>query len=432
MAVVPTPAESDLAGMIGEHLDDLVADYKFLHAHPEVSYQEKETAAFVAERLKELGFQVTENFGDYGVSGRNSYGVIGVFENGDGPTVLVRTDLDALPVEEKTGLPYASEVRLRTKSGVDTGVMHACGHDVHMTVFLGTAWALSRLTDQWNGKLVMIGQPAEERGAGAKALINGGLFSRFGRPDYALALHVNESLLAGTVGLRSGYALASVDSVDIRIRGVGGHGAYPHKTKDPVVLAAQTVVALQTIVSREVSPLDSAVVTVGSIHGGTKHNIIGDQVDLQLTVRSYRPEVRQEVLESIRRIVTGTAIAAGIPDELMPTVGISENENTPATYNDPNLTRLLSEVFRRELGEDRVKEVAPVMAGEDFSRYGMEGIPSVIFWLGTVDPQKKMEFESAGKTLPALHSSEFAPQPGRTILTGVNAMVAAVLNLMIN
>jgi hippurate hydrolase len=373
---------------------------------------------------------VTENVGDYGVPGRTSYGVVAVLENGPGPTVMVRTDLDGLPVVENTGLPYASRVKTEA-NGVEVGVMHACGHDLHMTSFLGTARLLSRLRDHWSGTLVLIGQPAEERGSGAKAMLDGGLYTRFPKPDYAVALHTNAAIPAGTIGYREGYALANVDSVDITIRGAGGHGAYPHTTKDPIVIAAEVVMALQTIVSREVAPIDPAVVTVGSFHAGTKHNIIPDQAHLQLTVRSYKPEVRRKVLAAIERITRGIAVAAGVPEDRAPIVKIAQEEYTPSTYNDPELTRRLAPVLQQALGSQNVIEVDPVMGGEDFSRYGLDtGVPIFMFWLGAVDPARHREAQEKGLTLPSLHSSGFAPLPETAIRTGVKAMTAAALNLL--
>ncbi len=425
-------AETELETLAGSRLGEYLDIYTELHANPELSYQEEHTSAYVARKLRDYGYEVAEGLGDYGIPGRVGYGVVGVLRNGEGPTVMVRTDLDALPITEKTGLPYASEVRVETETGVQTGVMHACGHDVHMTSFLGTAALLSSLQDRWQGTLLFVGQPAEERGAGAKALLSDGLYSRFPKPDYALGLHVHESIEAGKVGVCPGYALANVDSVDITVRGVGGHGAYPHKTLDPIVLSAQMILALQTIVSRTVSPLDPAVVTVGSIHGGTKHNIIPSEVRLQLTVRSYKPEVRRLVLDSIRRIVEETAVAAGVPPELKPTVAIAEEEYTPSTYNDPELTRRLGEVFRKELGGQNVVQADPVMAGEDFSRYRLEdnSVPSLIFWLGTIGPEKARQLQADERSAPPLHSDQFAPTPEPTILTGMRATTAAVLELM--
>ncbi len=423
--------QSDLDEPINEELDCLLATYKHLHSHPELSYQEKETSRYLARKLRGLGFEVTENVGDYGVFGRTSYGLVAVMENGEGPTVMVRTDLDGLPVEERTGVPYASRVRVEY-GGAEVGVMHACGHDVHMTSFLGTAKMLMRLKDQWAGTLVMIGQPAEERGAGARAMLKDRLYERFPLPDYVLALHTSASLEAGKVGYRPGYALASVDSVDILVRGVGGHGAYPQRTKDPVVLAAQMILALQTIVSREVHPNDPAVVTVGSVHGGTKHNIIPDEVRLQLTVRSYKPEVREKIHAAIRRIAHGVATAAGIPPDRAPVVEIPEEEFTRSTYNDPNLTGRVARAIKTALGSENVIETDPVMGGEDFSRFGLQNprVPICIFWLGAVDPARIREARETGASLPSLHSSEFAPLPDVTLRTGVKAMTSAVLDLM--
>jgi hippurate hydrolase len=315
-----TAIADDLAAQVDAELPALLETYRHLHANPEISYFERETSRFVAARLRQLGFEVSEEVGDYGVEGRVSYGLVAVLENGDGPTVMVRTDLDGLPIEEKTGLPWASRAKQTAESGDEVFAMHACGHDLHMTSFLGTAAMLAARQDDWSGTLVMIGQPAEERGAGARAMLADGLYKRFPRPEVALGLHTNASLAAGRIGLVPGYALANVDSVDITVRGAGGHGAYPHTTKDPVTLAALLVTNLQTIVSRQVSPLDPAVITVGSIHGGTKHNIIPDEVELQLTVRSYRPEVRRYLLDAIRRTAEETARAAGFPDDLLPVV----------------------------------------------------------------------------------------------------------------
>jgi hippurate hydrolase len=396
----------------------LEALYIHLHRNPELSLEEKETARRIAEELRAAGFEVTTGVG--------GHGVVGVLRNGAGPTVMVRTDFDALPVTEKTGLPYASTVRTRDAQGREVGVMHACGHDMHMTVFVGTARLLARLKDRWRGTLVMIGQPAEELGVGAAAMLKDGLFSRFPRPDYALALHVDAELEAGKIGYREGFVFANVDSLDITIYGVGGHGAYPHLSKDPIVLAAQVILGLQTIVSREIRPLDPAVVTVGSIHGGTKHNIIPEQVDLQLTVRSFSDETRERILSSIRRITVETARAAGVPPDREPSVKLDSERFTPATYNDPALVRRLVPVWKRELGEDNVVERDPEMGGEDFSRYGRvePKIPIVMFRLGVVDPPRMAQPK------PSLHSPLFWPALHPTIETGVRAMTAAVLELM--
>ncbi|MEW6735685.1 MAG: amidohydrolase [Acidobacteriota bacterium] len=425
-------AQQSLDQLIEQNISTLVSTYKNLHATPELSHKEEKTAALLANELRAMGYTVTEKIGKYDRPDLTSYGVIAILKNGDGPTVLIRTDLDGLPVEEKTGLPYASKARTKNENGEDVGVMHACGHDIHMTSLLGTAKMLTQLKDQWHGTLVVVGQPAEERGTGAKAMLNDNLYTRFPKPDYVLALHDSASLAAGKIGYCEGYALANVNSVDITIRGIGGHGAYPSTTKDPIVVASQVVLALQTIVSRENSPLDPAVVTVGSIHGGTKHNIISDEVKLQLTVRTYREEVRQHVLAAIERIAKGVALAAGIPNELAPVVRVVESEFTPATYNNPELTQRLVKVWQKSLGPDNVVKTDPVMGGEDFGRFSLAGnqIPGCIFWLGAVDPEKIEQSRKNGSSLPSLHSSLFAPLPEPTIRTGVKAMTSAVLDLM--
>jgi hippurate hydrolase len=425
------PAQEDLDRRIGKELDSLVATYKRLHQNPELSTEEKETSAAVAQELRRLGLEVTERVGRYESPGAVSYGVVGVLRNGAGPTVLVRTDMDALPVEEKTGLPYASRVRAKTAEG-EVGVMHACGHDLHMTVLLGTARMLAQLRQQWHGTLVMIGQPAEERVGGARAMLGDGLYTRFPRPDYVLALHDAPLIPAGKVAWHEGPTLASSDAVDITVRGVGGHGAAPHMTKDPIVIASEMVLALQTIVSREIDPLDSAVVTVGVFHAGTKRNIIPDDATLQLTVRAFKPETREKVLASIKRIVQGIAAAAGVPPERAPLVRVNERESVPATVNDPQLTRRVAVAMERALGKDNVLAGDPIMGSEDFSLYAFEDPqpPICMFWLGATDPARLREARETGARVPGLHSSEFAPLPEPAIRTGVKAMTAAVLDLL--
>ena len=397
--------------------------YKHLHAHPELSLHEEKTGERLAEELRKAGYETTSRLG--------GYGVVGVLRNGAGPTVLVRSDLDGLPVKEQTGLPYASTVMTKDDLGKEVPVMHACGHDVHITCLVGVARVLQALKDHWHGTLVLIGQPAEERGGGAKAMLKDGLFTRFPRPDYCLALHDSAEFPAGTVEYTPGYSMANVDSVDMTIRGVGGHGAYPHKTKDPIVLAAQIVLALQTIVSREVEPGQPAVVTIGSIHGGTKHNIIPDEVRLQVTVRSYTDEVRKQTLDAIKRIARGEALAAGMPEDRLPIVEV-EDDFTPATRNDPQLTERLVGVFKSWLGETNVVYRKPTMGGEDFSEYGRteHKIPICMFDVGGVNPEVFEESKRTGKALPSLHSPLWAPVPEPTIKTGVTAMTAAVLELM--
>ena len=397
--------------------------YKHLHANPEISFQEKNTMTQIAGRLRELGFEVTENFG--------GYGLVGVLRNGPGPTIMVRTDLDALPVKEETGLPYASKATGKDDQGLEVPAMHACGHDLHMTVFTGTAQVLTQLKADWKGTLVFIGQPAEERSGGAIAMLKQGLYEKFPRPDYVLALHDHAGIPAGKVGYTEGPMMASVDAVDITIRGVGGHGAMPHTTKDPVVLTSQIVLALQTIVSRETSPFQPCVVTVGSIHGGSAFNIIPDEVKLQLTLRSYDDAVRKHTIEAIKRICNGTAQAAGIPEELMPVIKIRD-QFTPSNINDIALTKRLAGVFRQALGYENVLDTPPSTVGEDFSRFARvePKIPTCMFWLGAVDPKKFEESQKTGKQLPGLHSSTFAPLPEPAIKTGIRAMSAALLELL--
>ncbi len=401
----------------GGRLESLFELYQHLHQTPELSYEEEETGKRIGEELKAVGFEVTNNVG--------GFGVVGVLKNGDGPTVMVRTDLDALPVTEETNLVYASQVRVTTKEGVETGVMHACGHDIHMTSFIGTARFLADNKDQWGGTLVFIGQPAEERGAGAKAMLEDGLFERFPRPDYALALHVDPALDSGKIAYVPGYALANVDSVDIVVHGRGGHGAYPHTTVDPIVQAAQLVMSLQTIVSREVSPIDSAVVTVGSIHGGAKHNVIPNQCHLQLTVRSYKDETREFVLNAIRRKARGIAEASNAPE---PDITISEG--TPAMKNDVALLERLLPAWNANLGEDNVVPGEPQMGGEDFSQYGLAGVPIFMMRLGSVEANRLTQYKNRGQSPPSLHSSVFYPDAELTVRTGVVATSSAVLELM--
>jgi hippurate hydrolase len=423
--------QEPLNTIIERELPSLIQVYTHLHSHPELSYQEKETSSFVANELRRLGFDVTEHVGKYTEPARTGYGIVGLLRNGQGPTVLIRTDLDALPVEEKTGLPYASKVRERNDAGDQVPVMHACGHDIHMTSFLGTARMLSRLRDRWKGTIVMIGQPSEERGAGAQAMLRDGLYTRFPKPDYLLAMHDDALMEAGKVGIREGYALASVTSVDIIVRGVGGHGAYPQGTKDPVVISSQIVLALQTIVSRETSPLDPAVVTVGSIRGGTQHNIIPDEVRLELTVRAYKEEVRKKILASIDRIAKGIAAAAGVPPDRQPIINVDASEFTASTYNNPDFAHRVEKSLQAALGKENVLNVDPVMGGEDFGSYSLgDKIPLCIFWLGAVDPTKVEKSKREGTPLPSLHSSLFAPLPEPTIRTGVKAMTSLVLDIM--
>lgn len=416
---------------VAPELPSLVGTYESLHEAPELSGHERRTAAFIADQLRSLGFTVIDHIGKYVDPNLTGYGVAAVMKNGAGPTVLVRTELDALPVTEATGLPYASTVKTKNADGQVVGVMHACGHDIHMTSFLGTARALVQMKDRWHGTLEMIGQPAEEIGKGADAMLRDGLYQRIPQPDYVLALHDSSQLEAGKVAYCPGYALANIDSVDITLRGVGGHGAMPSHTKDPVVLAAETVLAIQTISSREISPLDPVVVTVGSIHGGTKRNVIPDQVVLQLTVRTYKPEVREKVLAALRRIAKGLAEAAGIPQNRMPIVTLSQTERGDALYNDPALAARMAKVWEKAFGKENVLKIPPEMVSEDVGHFGLDRkIPVLQFRIGAVAPALMKEHMDTGKPLPPLHSALFAPLPEPTIRTGVKAMTLAVLDLM--
>ncbi len=420
LLALPAASGSPVLAPLNSIYPDLDALYIDLHRTPELSLHEEKTSAKLAGRLRALGYEVTERVG--------GYGVVAVMKNGRGPTVLVRADMDALPVEEKTGLAYASKVRTKNDAGVEVPVMHACGHDVHMTSLIGAATLLAKSKSRWRGTLVLIAQPAEEGGGGAENMLKDGLLTRFPKPDFALALHDFPFLPAGSVGVTSGYALANVDSVDITIYGRGGHGSAPQNTVDPIVIAARTVLALQTIVSRENDPRDPAVVTVGSIHGGTKHNIIPDEVRLQLTVRTYKDEVRNRVLASIARIAKAEAAAASAPKE--PAVVVDEDRGY-ATYNDPALARRISGALSAALGKGSVVDTQPVMGGEDFGEIGAAAkIPSVLFWVGGTEPKT---FAAAGgdmTRLPYLHSSEWAPDREPTLKTGTAALTAAALELL--
>lgn len=410
--------QPSLEQQVDAALPKVVEAYKALHAAPELSMQEEKTAAYLASRLRQLGYDVTERVGRYKEQGATSYGIVALLRNGDGPTVLVRSDMDALPVAEETGLPYASR---------NAGVMHACGHDVHMATLLGTAELLAQMKPRWRGTVMLVAQPAEEVVKGAEAMLADGIYERFGRPDYAIALHDWANLEAGKVGYVPGFFLSAADSINLTIRGVGGHGAAPQATKDPVVLAAETILGLQTIVSRERSPLDPVVITVGKIDGGTKRNIIPDEVRLYLTVRTFRPEVRERVLESIQRIPKGVALMGGVPDDRAPVYEHLGGESVAATYNDPELTTRLAEAIGRELGSDNVVRLEPAMVSEDFGLFGLNGkIPTALLALGAADPQ----LLAAGKQ-PGLHSAKFAPtDPSLVLRTGVRSAVSAVLELL--
>ena len=403
--------------------EDILSLYKYLHANPELSWQEDETANLLSNKLENFGFDVSRGVG--------KKGVVAIYENGKGPVLMIRADMDALPVEEKTNLPYSSKVRSVNRSGVEVPVMHACGHDIHMAVLIGSASELIERKNEWTGTLIMILQPAEEVGQGSLAMLEDGLFERFPRPDFNLALHVGSSGPAGSVGYHLGYSMANVDSVDIIVKGVGGHGAYPHTTVDPIVLSSQIVLALQTIVSREINPLEPAVVTVGSIHGGLKHNIIPDEVRLQLTLRSYSDDVRKKTINNIKRIVKGQALAAGLSADKMPTV-ILKDEHTPALYNDPDFSNRVLNFIRNEIGSENVHEIPAVMGGEDFGRFGRQEprIPSFLFWLGGTSEEDWKRYQKGEIVLASNHSPFFAPIPQPTLSTGIRAMTSSAIGLL--
>ncbi|MBJ7442834.1 MAG: amidohydrolase [Sphingobium sp.] len=425
---VPAPApiaapQSAIGATIAKDMDGLMTLYRDLHANPELSEQEVNTAAKLAKRLKAMKFDVTEKVG--------GTGVVAVMKNGSGPVLLIRADMDGLPVVEQTGLPFASKVRTKTPEGVETGVMHACGHDTHMTAFIETAKLLAAAKDDWKGTLVMILQPAEEVGRGARLMLEDGLYTRFPKPTHAIAFHDAANLEAGKIGYTPGYALANVDSVDIVVRGVGGHGAYPQTTKDPIVLGSRIVGSLQTLVSREQEPSDPAVVTVGSFQGGAKHNIIPDEAKLLLTIRSYSDETRARLIEGIKRIARGEAIAAGVPDDRMPVVTVKD-EFTPSTYNPPEFAEQMAGVLKAHFPQDQVVKTPAVMGGEDFGRFyrADKSINSFIFWVGGV-PADKMAAAQAGQTtLPSLHSPFWAPQADKVIGSASEAMTVLALDIL--
>lgn len=424
-ALSATPAMADdLREAIAADMPTMMEIYRDLHQHPELSFQEVRSAKVMADAARAAGFMVTEGVG--------RTGIVAVLENGPGPTVMIRADMDALPVVEQTGLPFASTQRGIPPSGGETGIMHACGHDTHMTAWIATARQMAARKDEWSGTLVMIGQPAEETGEGAKAMLDDGLYTRFPKPDYALAFHDLAGVPAGKITYASGPAMANVDSVDIIVKGIGGHGAAPHTTKDPIVLASAIVMRLQTLVSRENNPIEPAVVTVGSFHAGARYNIISDNAHLQLTVRSFTDEQRARLIEGIKRIVAGEAIASGIPAELMPEVSFGEGF-TPSLINEPGFTAQVVGPLVERFGPDRVESAPPIMPGEDFARYRRadpEHVQSVMLWVGGERPEVIAEAARTGKTLPSLHSPFWAPDAEKVIATGAEALSSAAMRLM--
>lgn len=427
LPVLASAADPALREAVARKIDaeyrSLEAIYQDLHAHPELSFMEVRTAGIVARELQSLGYEVTEKVGNTGV--------VAVMRNGAGPTVMLRADMDALPMEEKTGLPYASRQLTRNMAGEDSPAMHACAHDMHVTGLIGAARVLASLKDRWSGTLVLIAQPAEEISGGALAMLRDGLYTRFPHPDYVVALHVGGDAMAGEVTYVEGPSYANVDSLDILVRGVGGHGARPHSTRDPVVLASQIVLALQTIVSRELKPGTPAVVTVGAINGGTTHNIIPDQVKLQLTLRCYDESVGDQLIASIRRICENQARAAGVPEELLPVVSLARHR-TPVTVNDPALTRRLVGALGAWVPADKLVRGEAATYGEDFSQFGRtpRKVPTCNIWIGGTDPAKAAAARQKGELVPSNHSPFFAPVPEPTIKTSVTVLVASVVDLL--
>ena len=416
-----SPAQN-VDALVSQQLPALLGTYEGIHAHPELSHHEERTSATLADELRKAGYTVTERVGKY-PDGAQAYGVIAILQNGPGPKLLIRADMDALPIVEETGVPYASQT---------SGVMHACGHDVHTTALIGTARVLAASRKQWHGTLMLIGQPSEETIDGAKAMLADHLYERFGRPDMALAMHDTNEQAAGMVGVVSGPTLASSTSIDVTVRGIGGHGSQPQAGKDPIVMAGEFIVQLQTIVSRQEDPSQPSVVTIGQIHGGTKRNIIPNEVKMSITARTFSDQARQIIIEGVRHTAAGVGISAGVPDNLAPIVTVLEDESTPVMYNDPALAARVKKALTAALGAQNVVDAPPVMASEDFGVFGLEGhkIPTVMFWLGAMEPAKFAAAQAAGKSLPGPHTSRFQPDPEPTLRTGVKAMSAAAIALL--
>ena len=421
----------NLDQFVDAQLDGLVKTYKEIHAHPELSHHEEKTSQLLAGELRKAGYVVTERVGKY-PDGSQAYGLVALLENGPGPRLLIRADMDALPVVEETGLDYASHVRSKNPAGQEVGVMHACGHDVHVTTLIGVARALAANRASWHGTVMLIGQPSEETIDGAKAMLADHVFERFGVPDFGIMLHDTSLRAAGTVSILGGPVLASSTSVDVTLRGIGSHGARPQQSKDPIVMAGEFIVQVQTIVSRQEDPRDPTVVTIGDIHGGTKRNIIPYEVKMELTTRAFSEKSRQIVLDGIRRTAQGVAVSAGVPEDRAPIVTVLEDESTPVTYNDPALTARVRAALVGALGGSNVFDEDPVMGAEDFGVFGLADhkIPTVMFWLGAMNPGKLAEAQRAGNFLPGLHTSRFEPAPEATLRTGVYAMASVAISLL--
>jgi amidohydrolase len=423
-------AAQNLNSFAQKETPSLVDTYKDLHAHPELSHHEERTSAILAKALRDAGYTVTEHVGVY-PDGSRAFGVVGILKNGPGPTLLVRGDMDALPIVEETGLPYASHVMTKTASGQATGIMHACGHDIHVTVLIGTARAMAATKSQWHGTLMLIGQPSEETIDGAKAMLADHLYERFGTPDKIIGLHDTNQLPAGKIGFVLGPTLASSTSIDVVIHGIGGHGSAPELGRDPITLAALYITQIQTIVSREEDPRDPSVVTVGDIHGGTKRNIIPDEVKLELTTRSFSDKSRQTIIDGLKQMAAGLTLSANLPPEKAATVTVLENESTPVMFNDPALMGSVSNTLIKTFGPDRVVEQPKLMGSEDVGVFGLNRkIPVAFLWLGAMEPTKFAKAQAVGKLLPGLHTSHFEPLPQPTIQTGVETMSTVATSLL--
>ena len=419
-----------LAVATSGQVPNLLDTYKDLHSHPELSHHEERTSALLATALRASGYTVTEHVGKY-PDGTQAFGVVAILKNGPGPTLLIRADMDALPIVEETGLAYASHVMTKTASGQSTGVMHACGHDIHTTVLIGTGRALAAAKSKWHGTLMLIGQPSEETIDGAKAMLADNLYQRFGRPDKIIGLHDTNELPAGKMGIVLGPTLASSTSIDVVIRGIGGHGSAPQVGRDPISLAALYITQIQTIVSREEDPQDPTVVTVGDIHGGTKRNIIPDEVKLELTTRSFTDQSRQIVIDGLKQMAAGLTVSANLPPNKAATVTVLENESTPVMFNDPPLMTKVRAALVQALGAPQVVDLHRIMGSEDVGIFGLDRkIPVAFMWLGAMDPAKFSAAKAAGKLLPGAHTSRFEPLPEPTLQTGVTAMTSAAIALL--
>jgi len=431
LAAATLAAAQDVPSFVSSETPSLIDIYKDIHAHPELSHFEARTSGILAAAMREAGYTVTERVGRY-PDGSQAYGVVGILINGAGPTLMIRADMDALPIVEQTGVPYASHVTTKNRDGQMVGVMHACGHDVHTTVMIGTARAMAAMKSQWHGTLMLVGQPSEETIDGAKAMLADHLYERFGRPDRIIGLHDTNTLAAGTVGVRSGASASSSTSIDVVIRGIGGHGAYPNAGRDPVTLAALYIMQIQTIVSREEDPQDPTVVTVGHIEGGTKRNIIPDEVKLELTTRSFSDKSRDTVIQGLKQMAAGITASAGLPPEKAATVTVLEDESTPVLYNDPAQTEKVKAVLIKTLGAENVIDIPRSMASEDVGVFALPNheIPLTYFILGAMDPVKLAAARAAGKELPGPHTSRFEPLPEPTLRTGVTAMTSVAISLL--